>query len=72
MNKVHTFKMGQTHMQWYIRPLLKEIENGTIDPAFIITHRLSLDDAPDAYEKFRDKENGCIKVLMKPCMNNEI
>lgn len=66
MNKALSFKMGQTHMQRYMRPLLKEIENGTIDPSFIITHRLALDDAPEAYEKFRDKEDGCIKVIMKP------
>lgn len=66
MNKALTFKMGQTHMQRYMRPLLKEIENGNINPSFIITHRLSLDDAPEAYKKFRDKEDGCIKVIMKP------
>ena len=48
------------------QPLLKKIESGEIDPSFIITHRLPLDDAPEAYQKFRDKEDGCIKVVLKP------
>lgn len=66
MNKSLTFKMGQTHMQRYLQPLLGKVENQDIDPSFIITHRLKLDDAPKAYKTFRDKEDGCIKVVMSP------
>jgi threonine dehydrogenase-like Zn-dependent dehydrogenase len=61
-----TFKMGQTHMQKYMRPLLERIERGEIDPSFIVTHRLSLDDAPEAYRMFRDKQDSCVKVVLKP------
>ena len=61
-----TFKMGQTHVHKYMRPLLSKIENGEIDPSFVITHRLSLDDAPRGYEKFKNKEDECIKVVLKP------
>ena len=61
-----TFKMGQTHVQKYMRPLLARIERGEIDPSFVVTHRLSLDDAPQAYRMFRDKADNCIKVVLKP------
>ena len=57
---------GQTHMQRYMKPLLEKIEAGEIDPSFVITHRVKLDDAPDAYKTFRDKKDGCIKVVLKP------
>ncbi len=66
MNKGLTFRMGQTHVQRYLAPLLKKIEDGTIDPSFVITHRLRLEDGPGAYKKFREKEDGCIKVVLKP------
>jgi threonine dehydrogenase-like Zn-dependent dehydrogenase len=66
MNKGLTFKMGQTHMHRYMRPLLERIEKGDIDPSRITTHRLKLSDGPDAYKTFRDKKDGCIKVVMKP------
>lgn len=66
MNKALTFKMGQTHVQRYLKPLMSKIEDEQIDPSFIITHRLKLDDAPDAYKTFRDKKDGCIKVVMSP------
>lgn len=66
MNKGLTLKMGQTHMQRYTRPLLELIQNGKIDPSAIITHRLGLADAPAAYKTFRDKEDGCIKVVLTP------
>jgi len=46
--------------------LLCHIENGDIDPSFVVTHCVSLDDAPEMYETFRDKKDGCIKVVMKP------
>ena len=61
-----TLKMGQTHVQKYTRPLLQRIERGDIDPSFLITHRMTLDDAPEMYRTFRDKEDECIKVVMKP------
>ena len=66
MNKGLTLKMGQTHMHKYMRPLLARIEQGDIDPSFVITHRLKLADAPVAYQTFRDKKDGCIKVVMTP------
>ena len=66
MNKGITFKMGQTHVPRYTKLLLDKIETGAIDPSFVITHRLPLADAPAAYKKFRDKEDGCIKVVLKP------
>ena len=66
MNKGLQFKMGQTHMQRYLEPLLEKIEAGQIDPSAVITHRERLEDAPAAYEKFRDKADGCIKVILYP------
>jgi threonine dehydrogenase-like Zn-dependent dehydrogenase len=66
MNKGLTFKMGQTHVQRYLRPLLDKIEKGEIDPSFVVTHRVPLADAPAAYKTFRDKKDGCIKVVLKP------
>jgi threonine dehydrogenase-like Zn-dependent dehydrogenase len=66
MNKGLTIKTGQTHVQRYMRPLLDKIIGGEIDPSFIVTHRLSLDEAPAAYKTFRDKEDGCIKVVLNP------
>lgn len=61
-----TFKMGQTHVHRYLRQLLKRIEDGEIDPSFVITHRLSLNDAPWGYETFKNRENDCLKIVMKP------
>jgi threonine dehydrogenase-like Zn-dependent dehydrogenase len=61
-----TFRMGQTHVMRYMKPLLARIERGDIDPSFVITHRLSLDDAPKGYRLFRDKKNECVKVVLKP------
>lgn len=66
MNKGPTMKMGQTHVHRYLAPLLEKIESGQIDPSFVITHRLKLEDAPEAYKTFRDKKDGCIKVVLKP------
>jgi len=66
MNKGLTMKMGQTHVHRYLKPLLQKVEAGEIDPSFVITHRLRLDDAPGAYQTFRDKKDGCIKVVLKP------
>ena len=66
MNKALTMKAGQTHVQHYLPELLAMIERGDIDPSFVITHRLKLDDAPAAYKTFREKEDGCIKVVLTP------
>lgn len=65
-NKGLTLKMGQTHVQKYLRPLLSKIEEGAIDPSFVISHSLHLDEAPDAYEHFGKQEDGYIKVVLKP------
>ena len=61
-----TLKMGQTHVHKYLPILLERIERMEIDPSFLITHRVALDDAPEMYKTFREKQNGCIKVVMKP------
>jgi threonine dehydrogenase-like Zn-dependent dehydrogenase len=61
-----TFRMGQTHMMKYMKPLLNRIERGEIDPSFVITHRFSIDDAAKAYYLFRDHKDECIKVVLKP------
>jgi threonine dehydrogenase-like Zn-dependent dehydrogenase len=61
-----TMKMGQSHVHRYLRPLLDKIVAGEVDPSFVITHRVSLDEVPAAYKTFRDKEDGCIKVVLKP------
>lgn len=61
-----TFKMGQTHVQAYLRPLLKRIQEGQIDPSFVITHRLELSEAAQGYALFQRKEDDCIKVVLKP------
>ena len=66
VNKGLTMKSGQTHMQRYMKPLLAKIEKGEIDPSAIITHRIPIDEAPAMYKTFRDKEDGCIKVVIKP------
>jgi len=61
-----TMRMGQTHMMRYMPPLLERVARGEIDPSFVISHRLNLEDAPGAYKMFRDKRDECIKVVMKP------
>jgi threonine dehydrogenase-like Zn-dependent dehydrogenase len=61
-----TFKMGQTHVMKYLAPLLARIERGEIDPSFVITHRLPIDEAATAYRTFRDHKDECIKVVLKP------
>jgi len=66
MNKALTVKTGQTHVQRYMQPLLGLIQAGKIDPTYIITHRMSLDEAPEAYRIFAHKEDECIKVVLKP------
>ncbi|MDB5073853.1 MAG: Alcohol dehydrogenase GroES domain protein [Chloroflexi bacterium] len=66
MNRGLTIKTGQTHVQRYLRPLLERIQNGEIDPSFIVTHRLPLEDAPRGYEIFKNKLEDCVKVVLKP------
>src|SRR5689334_22403154 len=66
MNRSITIKTGQTHVQRYLRPLMQRIENGEIDPSFVVTHTLPLDEAPHAYQIFNDKQDECIKVVLKP------
>lgn len=66
MNKALTMKTGQTHVHRYLRPLLERIQNSEIDPSFIITHRLPLEQAPHGYEIFKHKKDNCIKVVLKP------
>ena len=65
-NKGLTFKMGQTHVHKYLRPLLERVEEDQVDPSFIVTHRMSLEDGPLAYDIFKHKKDGCIKVVLTP------
>jgi threonine dehydrogenase-like Zn-dependent dehydrogenase len=66
VNRSLTIRSGQTHVHRYMRPLLQRIERGEIDPTFIITHRLRLDDAPEAFEMFSKKQDECVKVVLTP------
>jgi threonine dehydrogenase-like Zn-dependent dehydrogenase len=66
MNKGLTIRTGQTHVQRYLKPLLERVQRGDIDPSFVITHRVPLSEAPRMYETFRDKQDGCIKVVLDP------
>lgn len=66
MNKGLTIKTGQTHVKKYLPMLLEKIVNGEIDPSFVITHKVSLEEAPKYYETFKNKDDGCIKVVLKP------
>ena len=66
VNKGLTFKMGQTHVHRYLRPLLEHIERGDIDPSFVITHHMRLEDAPRGYHIFKHKEDNCVKVVLNP------
>ena len=61
-----TFKMGQTHVHKYLKPLLTRIEKGEIDPSFVITHRYNLSDAAEAYKKFSTEQDDYVKVVLKP------
>jgi len=66
MNKGLTVRTGQTHVNRWTDDLLRRIQSGEIDPSFVITHRLKIEDGPGAYKMFRDKKDGCIKVVLKP------
>jgi threonine dehydrogenase-like Zn-dependent dehydrogenase len=66
MNKGLTFRMGQTHVKRWTPDLLRRIEEGEIDPSFVITHTASLEEGPEMYKVFRNKQDSCIKVVLKP------
>ena len=66
MQKGLTLKTGQTHVQKYLRPLYTAIAAGKIDSTFLISHRMALDDGPDGYKMFHDKQNEYTKVVLKP------
>jgi threonine dehydrogenase-like Zn-dependent dehydrogenase len=66
MNRSITMKGGQTHVQRYLRTLYDLVQTGKIDPSFIITHRMSLEDAPDGFELFKHKQDDCLKVVLTP------
>ena len=66
MNRGVTIKTAQTPVQKYMPNLLERVEQGDIDPSFVITHHLALDDAPEGYAMFKHKVDGCIKIVLKP------
>lgn len=66
MNKGLTIRTGQTHVNRWTDDLLRRIEDGQIDPSFVITHTVSLDEGPEMYKVFRDKQDSCIKVVLRP------
>jgi threonine dehydrogenase-like Zn-dependent dehydrogenase len=66
MNRSLTVRTGQCHVHRYLKPLLERVRNGDIDPSFVVSHTLPLDDAPRGYEMFRDKQDDCVKVVLKP------
>jgi len=66
MNRSLTIKTGQTHVHRYLQPLLQRIANGEIDPSFVVTHRMSLDEAPEGFKMFSEKQDECIKIVLKP------
>jgi threonine dehydrogenase-like Zn-dependent dehydrogenase len=66
MNKGLTIRTGQTHVNRWTDDLLRRIEEGQIDPTFVITHRVGLEEGPAMYDTFRDKQDGCVKVVLTP------
>jgi threonine dehydrogenase-like Zn-dependent dehydrogenase len=66
MNRSLTMKTGQCHVHRYMKPLLERIQNGEIDPSFVITHQMSLNDAPNGYGMFVNKDDNCVKIVLKP------
>jgi threonine dehydrogenase-like Zn-dependent dehydrogenase len=66
MNKGLTMRAGQCHVQRYTQRLYDHIVAGDIDPSFVVTHRLTLDQAPEGYETFKNKQDDCVKVVLKP------
>jgi len=72
MNKGLILKTGQTHMMRYMKPLLERIERAEIDPSFVVSHRLPIDSAPEAYRMFREKNDKCTKVVLDPWANGSV
>lgn len=66
MNKGLTFRMGQTHVNRWTDDLVRRVDEGQIDPSFVVTHTVGLDQGPDMYNVFRNKQDSCIKVVLKP------
>jgi threonine dehydrogenase-like Zn-dependent dehydrogenase len=66
VNRSLTIRSGQTHVHRYMRPLLDRVQKGDIDPSFVITHRMRLDEAPEAFELFMNKQDECLKVVLTP------
>ena len=66
MNKGLTMKTSQTHVKRYSQKLLAKVDSREIDPSFVVTHNRPLEVGPEWYKKFQDKEDGCIKVVVKP------
>jgi threonine dehydrogenase-like Zn-dependent dehydrogenase len=66
MNRSLTLRTGQAHVHRYLRPLLEHIREGRIDPSFVVSHHLPLDEAPQGYELFKHKQDDCTKVVLKP------
>ena len=66
MNRSLTIRAGQCHVQRYMKPLLERIQKGELDPSFVITHRLPLDEAARGYDMFVNKYDDCLKVVLKP------
>jgi threonine dehydrogenase-like Zn-dependent dehydrogenase len=70
VNRSLQIRSGQTHVQRYMKPLLDLIEQGRIDPSFVISHHMALEDAPEGYRMFRDKQDECVKIVLKPGMRS--
>jgi threonine dehydrogenase-like Zn-dependent dehydrogenase len=66
MNKGLTVRTGQTHVNRWSDDLLRRIEEGQIDPSFVITHEVPLAEGPGMYRVLRDKQDGCVKVVLRP------
>jgi threonine dehydrogenase-like Zn-dependent dehydrogenase len=66
MNKGLTVRTGQTHVNRWTTDLLRRVQEGQIDPSFVITHTVGLERGPEMYKVFRDKQDGCVKVVLKP------
>jgi threonine dehydrogenase-like Zn-dependent dehydrogenase len=66
MNKGITIRTGQTHVKRYLPKLMDHIQKGDIDPSFVITHKMKLEDAPKGYEMFKNHDEGCIKIVLNP------
>lgn len=66
MNKALVFRMGQQNGQHYVPRLLEHLERGEIDPSFLMTHRMSLEEGPRGYELFKNKREGCVRVVFTP------